>query len=335
MLEVSSPLAEARLEVNFAEIYANSALYRENQELIKELSVPPPGYEDLSFPTKYSQNFYNQCVANFWKQYKSYWKNPPHNAMRFLMTLLNGLVFGTVFWQKGTKLGTQQDLFNLLGATYAAVFFLGAANCFTVQPVVAIERTVFYREKAAGMYSPLSYALAQTSVEIIYNVLQGCLYTVVIYAMIGYDWKADKFFYFLFFIVSSFNYFTLFGMMLVALTPSAMLANILISFMMPLWNLFAGFLVVRPLIPIWWRWYYWANPVSWTIYGVVASQFGENTGSLSVPGAASTTVKQFLDDNLGIKHDFLGYVVLAHFAFCIGFFFVFGYSIKVLNFQKR
>jgi hypothetical protein len=28
MLEVTSPLVEARLEVNFAEIYANSALYR-------------------------------------------------------------------------------------------------------------------------------------------------------------------------------------------------------------------------------------------------------------------------------------------------------------------
>ena len=28
MLEVSSPLAEARLNVNFAEIYANSQLYR-------------------------------------------------------------------------------------------------------------------------------------------------------------------------------------------------------------------------------------------------------------------------------------------------------------------
>ncbi|KAK1664186.1 hypothetical protein QYE76_052345 [Lolium multiflorum] len=335
MLEVSSPLAEARLEVNFAEIYANSALYRQNQELIKELSVPPPGYEDLSFPTKYSQNFYNQCVANFWKQYKSYWKNPPHNAMRYLMTLLNGLVFGTVFWQKGTKLESQQDLSNLLGATYAAVFFLGAANCITVQPVVAIERTVFYREKAAGMYSPLSYALAQTSVEIIYNVLQGILYTLVIYSMIGYEWKADKFFYFLFFIISSFNYFTLFGMMLVALTPSAMLANILISFVMPLWNLFAGFLVPRTLIPVWWRWYYWANPVSWTIYGVVASQFGDSTGTISVPGGVTVSVKQYLDDSLGIKHDFLGYIVLGHFAFVILFFFVFGYSIKVLNFQKR
>jgi len=336
MLEVSSPLAEARLGVNFAEIYANSSLYRENQEIIKELSVPVPGYEDLSFPTKYSQNFYNQCVANLWKQYKSYWKNPPHNALRYFMTLLNGLVFGTVFWQKGTKLGSSQDFFNLLGATYAAVFFLGAANCVTVQPVVAVERTVFYREKAAGMYSPLAYALAQSSVEIMYNIVQGCLYTLIIYSMIGYDWKADKFFYFLFFIIQSFNYFTFFGMMLVALTPSALLANILISFAMPLWNLFAGFLVFRPLIPIWWRWYYWLNPVSWTIYGVVASQFGDNTSPISVLGAAEpVTVKKFLDDNLGIKHDFLGYLVLGHFAYVLAFFFVFAYSIKVLNFQKR
>lgn len=83
--------------------------------------------------------------------------------------------------------------------------------------------------------------------EVIYNILQGILYTIIIYAMIGYDWKADKFFYFMFFIVASFNYFTLFGMMLVACTPSAMLANILISFVLPLWNLFAGFLVVRPV----------------------------------------------------------------------------------------
>ncbi|KAF7012500.1 hypothetical protein CFC21_026688 [Triticum aestivum] len=335
MLEVSSPLAEARLGINFAEIYANSPLYMENQELIKELSVPLPGYEDLSFPTKYSQNFYNQCIANFWKQYKSYWKNPPYNVMRYLMTVLNGLVFGTVFWKKGTKLESQQDLFNLLGATYAAVFFLGASNCITVQPVVAIERTVFYRERAAGMYSPLSYALAQTGVEIIYNILQGCLYTIIIYSMIGYEWKADKFFYFLFFIIASFNYFSLFGMMLVALTPSALLANIIISFVLPLWNLFAGFLIVRPAIPIWWRWYYWANPVSWTIYGVVASQFGENNNSLSIPGGSPIVVKKFLEDNLGINHDFLGYVVLAHFSYAIGFYFVFAYSIKVLNFQKR
>lgn len=55
----------------------------------------------------------------------------------------------------------QQDLLNLLGATYAAVLFLGATNASAVQSVVATERTVFYRERAAGMYSELPYAFSQ------------------------------------------------------------------------------------------------------------------------------------------------------------------------------
>lgn len=55
----------------------------------------------------------------------------------------------------------QQDVLNFFGAMYSAVFFLGAVNASSVQAIVAIERTVFYRERAAGMYSPLPYAFAQ------------------------------------------------------------------------------------------------------------------------------------------------------------------------------
>lgn len=55
----------------------------------------------------------------------------------------------------------QQDLFDLLGAMYAAVMFLGTSNTMGVQPIVDIERTVLYHEKAIGMYSTLPYALDQ------------------------------------------------------------------------------------------------------------------------------------------------------------------------------
>lgn len=48
-----------------------------------------------------------------------------------------------------------------MGSMYAAVIFIGIENAATVQPVVAVERTVFYRERAAGMYSALPYAFAQ------------------------------------------------------------------------------------------------------------------------------------------------------------------------------
>ena len=48
-----------------------------------------------------------------------------------------------------------------MGSMYCAVLFLGSQNSNSVQPVVAVERTVFYRERAAGMYSALPYAFAQ------------------------------------------------------------------------------------------------------------------------------------------------------------------------------
>lgn len=48
-----------------------------------------------------------------------------------------------------------------MGSMYAAVLFIGVQNASSVQPVVAIERTVFYRERAAGMYSALPYAFGQ------------------------------------------------------------------------------------------------------------------------------------------------------------------------------
>lgn len=48
-----------------------------------------------------------------------------------------------------------------MGSMYAAVTFIGVVNGASVQPIVAIERTVFYRERAAGMYSALPYAISQ------------------------------------------------------------------------------------------------------------------------------------------------------------------------------
>ena len=57
-----------------------------------------------------------------------------------------------------------QDLFNAMGSMFTAVLFLGVQYCSSVQPIVSVERTVFYREKAAGMYAGIPWALAQVIV---------------------------------------------------------------------------------------------------------------------------------------------------------------------------
>ncbi|KAL6327276.1 hypothetical protein AAG906_017833 [Vitis piasezkii] len=335
MMEVSSAAVEAQLGVDLAEIYAKSELYQRNQEFIKELSTPSPGSKDLYFPTKYSQSFITQCKACFWKQHWSYWRNPPYNALRFFLTIIIGVLFGLIFWNEGEQTDKEQDLTNLLGAMFAAVFFLGATNAASVQPIVAIERTVFYRERAAGMYSALPYAFAQVAIEAIYITIQTFVYTLLLYSMIGFYWRVDKFLWFYYYLLMCFIYFTLYGMMIVALTPNHQIAAILMSFFLSFWNLFSGFLIPRMQIPIWWRWYYWASPVAWTIYGLVTSQVGDKEDPVQVPGADDMSVKQYLKEALGFEYDFLRAVALAHIGWVLLFLFVFAYGIKFLNFQRR
>ncbi|KAL1822523.1 hypothetical protein ACET3Z_009301 [Daucus carota] len=335
MLEVTADSIEAQLDIDFAEIYAKSSLYHTNQKLIEELSKPPPGSQDLSFPTKYSQPFITQCRACFWKQHWSYWRSPEYNTIRLFLTVFIGLAFGVIFWDTGNKIEKQQDLLNLLGAMYAAVLFLGATNASAVQAVVAIERTVFYRERAAGMYSEFPYAFAQVAIETVYVAIQTGIYSFLLYSMMGFEWKAANFFLFYYFIFMCFLYFTMYGMMVVALTPGVQIAAIVMSFFLSFWNLFSGFLIPRPLIPIWWRWYYWASPIAWTIYGLVVSQIGDKDSALEVPGATNVTLKAYLKENLGYDHNFIPVIIVAHIGWVLLFLFVFAYGIKFLNYQRR
>lgn len=331
MLEVTAAAQEEILGFNFTEVYRNSELFRRNKTLINELSTPPPGSKDLYFPAQYSQSFFTQCMACLWKQYWSYWRNPSYTAVRLLFTTFIALMFGTIFWNLGSKRGNQQDLFNAIGSMYAACLFIGFQNSTSVQPVVAIERTVFYRERGAGMYSALPYAFAQVVIEIPYTFLQTVTYGVIVYSMIGFDWTASKFFWYIFCMFFSLLYFTYYGMMSVAVTPNQHIAAITSSAFYAIWNLFSGFVVPRPRMPVWWRWYYWADPISWTLYGLVASQFGDIKHQLDT----GETVEDFVRSYFGYKHDFLGVVAAVLVGLPVLFGFIFAFSIRAFNFQKR
>jgi hypothetical protein len=87
-------------------------------------------------------------------------------------------------WGLGTgNSSQQQDLFNLMGSMYASVVFVGVNNSSSVQPVVAVERTVFYREREAGMYSSFPYSFAQ----VIKNRTDSFPFDLFIYSLIKYN----------------------------------------------------------------------------------------------------------------------------------------------------
>eukprot|EP01018_Ginkgo_biloba_P031439 Gb_04571 [translate_table: standard] len=323
MLEISSTAAEQRFNIDFADVYKKSPLHERNRNLVEELFTPAEGAKDLYFPTQFSQSAWAQFCACLWKQHWTYWRSPRYNLVRLFFTFIAALLFGTIYWQLGTKIENREDLFTVMGALYGATLFLGINNSSAVQSVVAVERTVFYREKAAGMYSSLPYALSQAT-----------MYGSITYSMIGFQLSALKFFWYIFTMFFTFLYFTYYGMLAVAITPSYQVSAIVASAFYNLFNLFSGFLIPRPDLPKWWQWYYWICPTSWTMDGLATSQYGDLSKEISVDGVQKP-INVFLEDYFGFRHEFLAVVGAVLVIFPAFFVVLFAYAITTLNFQKR
>ena len=56
--------------------------------------------------------------------------------------------------------------------------------------MASFERSVMYRERAAGMYSELPFALAQCLIELPYNLAQAMIFSCTSYFMLGFDHTA-------------------------------------------------------------------------------------------------------------------------------------------------
>ncbi|CAH8313399.1 unnamed protein product [Eruca vesicaria subsp. sativa] len=72
-------------------------------DVITELSTASPGSRARYFQSKYSQPFFTQTKACFFKQYGSKWRYPQYNSIRFLMKNI-GVMSGLVSWQIGKQM---------------------------------------------------------------------------------------------------------------------------------------------------------------------------------------------------------------------------------------
>jgi hypothetical protein len=87
-------------------------------------------------------------------------------------------------------------------------------------------------------------------------------------------------------------------------------------------------------IPKWWIWLYYLTPTSWSLNGLLTSQYGDINKEIVVFEETKTVVA-FLEDYFGFHHDRLALVAVVLIAFPLVFASLFSYFIGRLNFQRR
>ncbi|XP_063940609.1 pleiotropic drug resistance protein 3-like isoform X2 [Daucus carota subsp. sativus] len=135
-----------------------------------------------------------------------------------------------------------------------------------------------------------------------YLLAQSIAYVLITYPMIGYSWNAYKVFWYFYSMFCTLLYFTYMGMMIVSFTPTFPVAAILQSSFYTMFNLFSGFIIPQPKIPKWWLWFYYLMPTSWTLNGMLTSQYGDVEKEITVFGEKKTFAA-FVKDYFGFHHD--------------------------------
>ncbi|XP_023634094.1 ABC transporter G family member 42 isoform X1 [Capsella rubella] len=334
ILDLTSKSSEDKLGVDFAQMYKESSLFKENKMVIEQMRCTSLGSEGLISSSRYAQTGWEQFKACLWKQHLSYWRNPSYNLTRIIFMCLTSVLCGILFWQKAKIINNQQDLFDVFGSMFTVVLFSGINNCSTVLFCVATERNVFYRERFSRMYNSWSYSLAQVLVEIPYSFFQSIVYVILVYPMVGYHWSVYKVFWSFYSIFCSLLTFNYFGMLLVVVTPNVHVAFTLRSSYYSIVNLFAGYVMPKPNIPRWWIWMYYLSPTSWVLNGLLTSQYGDMEEEILAFGEKKK-VSAFLESYFGYKYDSLALVAVVLIAFPILLASLFAFFIGKLNFQKK
>eukprot|EP00887_Chlorella_sp_A99_P001837 scaffold19.g1837.t1 len=251
-----------------------------------------------------------------------YWRSPDYNAVRIIMTLVVAIVYGLTYMGEGRlkSIITIATIQNIVGLSFTLSTFLGMYNCVSVQPVVDAERVVFWRERAASMYSPFPFALGLALAEVPYLVVQAVTMVCVTYWMVGFQALAWKFFYFLLLFFLSVAMYSLFGQLLVFATPNQLMSQLVAATTNQLWTMFNGGI----------------SPSTYMMEGLSCSQLCDrNDVALVLPAGNVTSVPAFMASYFVFKESFVWPCVAIVAAYALAFLAATTALVACVSFQRR
>ena len=177
-------------------------------------------------------------------------------APRFADKMLTAFISATLF----IGVGSREDV-QSVGSTAAVLFMVVALNGFgaaSYVPTLSLERALFYREMADGLYRSYIYLAYNLIEEVIISSVTSILYTLIVWWAI--DLQGSLGIFFIIYFLSSFVGIAA-AYTSAAVSPTLEVANALLPTYMIINLFFAGFLIPLDTIPRGWRWYSNIDPM--------------------------------------------------------------------------
>ncbi|TMW55278.1 hypothetical protein Poli38472_013169 [Pythium oligandrum] len=214
--------------------------------------------------SEFGLDFFRSTMLLLSRQKTIWLRDRPLLWGKLFEALIVGVVLGVIFFECDPKYYLRMMFFSI------AVFQRQAWQ----QIAIAFQlRQVFYKQRSRNFFRTSSYAIAESIVQVPVNLSVAFILGTFFYFMSGLTRSFDKYIVYLLILVAFQHavgaYMTLLSSVSPSITIGQALAGVSVSFFL----LFSGNIILADLIPDYWIWMYWFNPVSWALRSVMLSEF--------------------------------------------------------------
>jgi ABC-type multidrug transport system ATPase subunit len=260
---------------DYAGNYSESTLRKNALKKIDEFNSNPSDENKVHFANKFSSSLATQRSVFFKRIMTIYWRSPSYNTVRLLVSAVVAFLFGSVYASQRTP-ENESDMNSRVTSIYITFLFL-AVNAFnTVLAIYETERNMFYRHKAALMYSERAIILGFTLAELPFILMASLTFCICFYFLVGFSLLAYKFFLYFLFFTLNLALWTFTGQMMMSLVKDAQTAQGFGGLLISLTSLFSGLLIRPQNITGFWTFMYWLMPGHYVLEGLIASQFHQD-----------------------------------------------------------
>ncbi|KAF8937979.1 P-loop containing nucleoside triphosphate hydrolase protein [Dissophora ornata] len=225
------------------------------------------------YTTEYATTTLTQTLLITQRSLTNLARHPTIFQASAVIHIIFALVVGSLFSGLKDRVEMGETSFNTSISLFFITSFL-ATMTFSAMPQFIIERSLFLRERAAGMYRTSSYFMAKTIVETLSYTILSIIFVVITYYLIGLHGSLIYYF------VSIAVFVNVALSLIAAIGAGAENAEVgmsMLSLINTMAMLFSGFIVSRMDIPRGWIWAFWASYYQWAFSGLLDNEFSDGS----------------------------------------------------------
>ncbi|BBN17690.1 protein MpABCG27 [Marchantia polymorpha subsp. ruderalis] len=229
------------------------------------------------FQRKYVQDWWPEFCLLFKRELTMKWRNKLSLIIRFIQVLILALFMGFLFFRI-ERLPDSLDMSQFRGVTFITILDMTLFSMGQL-PLLFQERPVYYKQQGAHFFRPSTYLFAKIFGSIPFSLAEATTWTALVYFLTNLSISEGGWNFWVFYVVIILT--VMHGAAVVrclsALLPDLAAAGGVLGLLVAIFILFSGFLVPRDIVPKYWIWAFYIDPLQQAITALLINEFNSES----------------------------------------------------------